>query len=170
MHAWHGMATHAMHACAAQGEACRVCACTSQGGAFHAVHAPPPPRSNAMQLLPLLACCQRAAGFLFDTLLLPLLAAVQAERVAQAGNVVEVLHSLWAALSVGADAPEQALIRKMMAGPNVLHARTLDKVRGRGVRACVGWCALPHAGLGVCTRTRYVAGLQGAVLAVLVRP
>ena len=55
---------------------------------------------------------------------------VQAEREAQARNALDVLNSLWQALSISEGATEQAAIRRLLSGPQMLHARTLDKVCG----------------------------------------
>ncbi|KAG2491113.1 hypothetical protein HYH03_010557 [Edaphochlamys debaryana] len=54
---------------------------------------------------------------------------LKAEREAQCRDVLEMLAALWSALAIPEDAPERAMVHKLLAAdrPQRLHRRTLDK-------------------------------------------
>lgn len=53
---------------------------------------------------------------------------MQAERIAHASDLAAVLSSLWEALDVPSDSVERSAFSKVLAGPQRLHARSLEKV------------------------------------------
>lgn len=63
------------------------------------------------------------------------LANLKAQRCAHASELMAILHSLWDACGVPADAPERVALARLMGGPLRLHTRSLEKCMAE-VRRC----------------------------------
>jgi len=60
---------------------------------------------------------------------------LKAQRSAHAAEAMSVLHSLWDACDVPAEAPERSGLVRLMSGPLRLHTRSLEKCMAE-VRRC----------------------------------